>query len=178
MNLMENITQAFFSLWANKMRAFLTMLGIIIGIGSVIAIMTLGDALSGSVSNSMAGLGVNNVTLSLQSKQSQGNALRSMFGGGGNASNIDEKNLITDTMLADLRTTFADELKAESISDSVGSGQTTAGRLYANLTLTGANEEYGDANSLSILSGRFLSARDIDGAKKVAVVSDKLVSNM
>ena len=43
MMIYENIRLALFSLKANKMRALLTMLGIIIGIGSVIAIMTVGD---------------------------------------------------------------------------------------------------------------------------------------
>lgn len=179
MNMMENIKQSLRSLWANKMRAFLTMLGIIIGIGSVIAILTLGDSLSGSVSESMAGLGANNVTLSLQSKKEEGNqGLMMMMGGSGDSGSIDDKNLITDFMLDDLRASFDDELRAISISGSVGSGQTTAGRRYANLSLTGANEEYADANSIAILKGRFLNARDDAGGKKVAVVSDKLVGNM
>jgi len=177
MNIVENISQAFASLWANKMRAFLTMLGIIIGIGSVIAIMTLGDSLSGSVSESMSGLGVNNITLSLQRKQAQGyERMMAMMGGG--AAAIDDKNLITDAMLDDLLETFPDELRAVSVSASVGSGRTTSGRLYANLSLTGVNEEYSLANNLTILSGRFINGRDDDGAKKVAVVSDKLADNM
>ena len=50
----ENILLAFHSLRANKMRSLLTMLGIIIGIASVIAIMTLGDSISSSVTDSMA----------------------------------------------------------------------------------------------------------------------------
>ncbi|NLW77841.1 MAG: FtsX-like permease family protein [Ruminococcaceae bacterium] len=181
MNLVENISQAFSSLWANKMRALLTMLGIIIGIGSVIAILTLGDSLTGSVTDSMSGLGVNNVTLSLQSKKEEGrsggNGMASLMGiSSGGA--IDDKNLLTDAMLDDLRATFPDEIKAISLSDSVGSGQTTSGRLYANLSLTGVNDGYADANSLTVASGRFLNSRDNAGAKKVAVVSDKLVSNM
>ncbi|MDL2327953.1 ABC transporter permease [Ruminococcaceae bacterium OttesenSCG-928-A11] len=179
MNLIENISQAFSSLWANKMRALLTMLGIIIGIGSVIAILTVGDALTGSVSESMSGLGANNVTLSLQSKKEAGrsNNMAAMMGmstGGA----IDEKHLITDEMLDALGDAFPDTLKAVSISDSVGSGQTTAGRLYANLSLTGVNPEYAEANSLTVARGRFLNGRDNEGAKKVAVVSDKLVANM
>jgi len=47
MNLWENIHLAISSLMANKMRALLTMLGVIIGIGSVIGILTVGDSLSG-----------------------------------------------------------------------------------------------------------------------------------
>ena len=175
MSFFESVTQAFACLWANKMRAFLTMLGIIIGIGSVIAIMTLGDSLSGSVTDSMSGLGVNNITLSLQSKKAQ-NMVRLMRGG--SSGNIDAKNLITDEMLDDLCGNFPEELRAVSKSDTVGNGITTAGRLYANLSLVGANEEYADANNLIMINGRYLIERDNAGVKKVAVVSDRLAANM
>ena len=68
MQLFDNIRLAFGSLWANKLRALLTMLGIIIGIGSVIAIVTLGDSLTGSITDSLQGFGINNITVSLQQK--------------------------------------------------------------------------------------------------------------
>ena len=47
MSIFENVRLALTSLQANKMRALLTMLGIIIGISAVIAIITVGDSLSG-----------------------------------------------------------------------------------------------------------------------------------
>ena len=53
MLILENILLALSGLRANKMRSLLTMLGIIIGIASVIAIMTLGDSISSSVTDSM-----------------------------------------------------------------------------------------------------------------------------
>jgi len=178
MNLKENILQALASLKANRMRAFLTMLGVIIGIGAVIAIMTLGDSVTGSVTDSMSGLGVNNVTLSLQSKNDEGRGgMREMMGFGGGTS-AGEEDLITSEMLDELRANFPDEIRSVSISDSVGSGQTTSGRLYANLSLSGVNEEYVIANSITVASGRFINSRDDEGSKKVAVVSDKLAGNM
>lgn len=179
MNIKENISLALSSLFANKMRALLTMLGIIIGIGSVIAIFTLGDSLTASISDSMQGIGVNNVSLYLQEKDVESDpfgrgAFRMTTVGDG----IEDKNLITDEMLEDLRTTFGDEIHAISITDTVGSGKTTAGRLYANLTLTGVNEDYAEANTVTLLEGRFLNSKDANGSKKAAVVSDKLVENM
>ena len=45
--LIENMVMAFYAIRANKMRAFLTMLGIIIGIGSVISIVSIGDTMRG-----------------------------------------------------------------------------------------------------------------------------------
>ena len=68
MQLFDNVRMAFGSLWANKMQALLTMLGIIIGIGSVIAIVTLGDSLTGSITDSLQSFGVNNISVSLQQK--------------------------------------------------------------------------------------------------------------
>ena len=61
MLLVENIILAINGLLSNKMRALLTMLGIIIGIGSVIAIMTVGDSLTLTVSQNMQELGANDV---------------------------------------------------------------------------------------------------------------------
>ncbi|MFV0413454.1 MAG: ABC transporter permease [Oscillospiraceae bacterium] len=176
MSIFENISLAFSSLRANKMRALLTMLGIIIGIGSVIAIMTLGDSLTSSVSDSLAGLGANNITLSLQSKEQERTGAGGLGAAGG--ASIDESNLLTDAMMEDLKQAFPEELKAVSISTSVGSGQTTHGKKYANLSLTGVNEDYFSANTLTVEAGRFLNKRDNDGAKKVAMVSNKLAENM
>ena len=55
----------------NKLRAFLTMLGIIIGIGSVIAIITVGDSLTNSVTSMMNDLGANTVQLVVSERESQ-----------------------------------------------------------------------------------------------------------
>lgn len=68
MLMIENILLALNGLKANRMRSLLTMLGIIIGIASVIAIMTLGDSISSSVTDSMSAMGANNITAGLQQK--------------------------------------------------------------------------------------------------------------
>ncbi len=57
MLIFENIKMAFQSLMSNKMRSLLTMLGIIIGIGSVIAIMTVSSSLTASISSSFQEMG-------------------------------------------------------------------------------------------------------------------------
>ena len=68
MLLFENIQLALNGLRANKMRALLTMLGIIIGIGSVIAIMTVAGSITNSITTSMQSMGANNITVSLTQK--------------------------------------------------------------------------------------------------------------
>lgn len=71
MLLWENIILAINSLLSNKMRALLTMLGIIIGIGAVIAIFTVGDSLTLSVSESMQTMGANDVYVLVQEKKKE-----------------------------------------------------------------------------------------------------------
>lgn len=67
----ENIKIACKALFSNKLRALLTMLGIIIGIGSVIAIMTVSESLSASISKSFQKMGANNITVGLSAKSEE-----------------------------------------------------------------------------------------------------------
>ena len=67
----ENIRIACKALFSNKLRALLTMLGIIIGIGSVIAIMTVSESLTTSISDSFQEMGANNITVGLSAKSEE-----------------------------------------------------------------------------------------------------------
>jgi putative ABC transport system permease protein len=64
----ENIMLALAGLKANKMRALLTMLGIIIGIASVIGVVSVGNAMTDSVTTSLASMGATNITVNVQEK--------------------------------------------------------------------------------------------------------------
>ena len=68
MGILENIKLSFNNLLANKLRSILTMLGIIIGISSVIAIITIGDSLASSITNEMSGVGGRNINVNLTQK--------------------------------------------------------------------------------------------------------------
>jgi len=175
MGIGENIMQALTSLKVNKLRAILTMLGVIIGVAAVIAIVTLGNSLTGSITEEMQSFGVGNITVYVQQR---GNDFVRVSPMGGGFGGIGEENLISDDMLEELREKYPDDIKAFSLSVSVGSGQTTKGEKYANLSLTGANTEYADANDITITRGRFISEHEDETKKNVAVVSDKLVSSM
>lgn len=171
MSIFENISMALASLRSNKMRALLTMLGIIIGIGSVIAILTLGNSLTSYIGSSMQDLGASNITIMLQSRNSETAGNRVNL-------NIPEESLITDDMLEEMRARFPNEVGAVSVSTTVGAGRTTYGARYANLTLIGASTDYVTANNLEMVEGRFLNEADNHGFRKVVVVSDKLAANM
>ena len=57
------------SVKSNKMRSLLTMLGIIIGIAAVIAIETVGNSMTGSVMDSMSGMGASNISVTVTQKK-------------------------------------------------------------------------------------------------------------
>ncbi len=169
MNFMENVRLAWEGIRAGKMRAFLTMLGIIIGIASVIGILTVGDGLTGNINNQMSTLGATNIYFMLQSKSTEDE-------GGMRA--YEDGDLISDEMIGELRARYQDSIDYISLSESVANGTAKDGKLYANVSVTGVNEEYEMANDLTILRGRGITQADIDGNKMNAVVSDKLVNNM
>ena len=173
MYLMENIKLAIEGLKSNKMRSLLTMLGIIIGIGSVIAIVTVGNSMTDSVSASMQSLGATNIMVNVQEMDQEDER-----GPTTNTSSIDESDLITDEMIDKYLEIYGDNIEAISLSSSGGSGKAKEGRLYANVTLTGVNEGYVTANNINMTSGRFVKEGDIKSNRYVAVVSDKLVNNM
>lgn len=175
----ENILLALSGLRANKMRAFLTMLGIIIGIGSVITIMTLGESVTDSFTSSMQSLGANNVTVAIQPKQDEEEQDGGMmFMAMNSTAYPQDKDYITDEMVAALRESYGDEMLGISISESAGDGRAEDGKLYANVSVTGVNADYFLAGEPEILAGRMLTESELSGDRRLAVVSDKLVNNM
>ena len=164
--MLDNIRMAFASLWANKMRALLTMLGIIIGIGSVIAIVTVGDSLSGSLTDSLQSFGVGNITVSLQQKSesgSAGGAVR-MF----SMAQPSEEDLITDAMLEEYSAAYGENIYAISLESSLGAGTVGGGEDTATVQVTGVNAQYADANELDLLCGRFVKDPTISDEENAA----------
>ena len=84
----ENILLAINGLKANKMRSLLTMLGIIIGIASVIAIISVGDALTSSTVESMSVLGATKITVGIRQRTDEENEDNTFYFGA-----IIDKNL-------------------------------------------------------------------------------------
>ena len=173
MGLGESVRLALEGLRANKMRSILTMLGIIIGIGAVIGILTVGNGLTGSITGSMSSLGASNIMVSLQDKSDDFMPMM-MY----TLSEPEDEDLITNEMLDALRERYGQVIAGISLSETAGSGQAKDGRLYANLNVIGVNEDYRDVSSLDLLAGRWIQEKDIDGQRSVCVVSDKLVDNL
>ncbi len=180
MLIIENIRMAVGSLRAGKMRALLTMLGIIIGIGSVIAIMTVSSSLTTSIADSFQEMGANNITVGVKqsSEQEQVSANGMRFGTSGKSSEMDEDDRITDEMIEGLQKQYSDQIDAIALSESVGSGTAERESESANITITGINEQYFASSKITLLAGRKIKKKDLTGKKKVIMVTDKVVENL
>lgn len=176
----ENVRLALFSLKANKMRALLTMLGIIIGISSVIAIMTVGQSMTTTMTDSMASLGVNNITVGIQQRPQEEETTEEgmSFGGGMGRVIIDESDLFTREMISNYCETYADSVAAISAVATLGQSRLQDKGLYANIQVAGTSLGYFLANDLKLLDGRYFSGIEMDEGRKVALASDIVVNNM
>lgn len=175
----ENMLLALESLRSNKMRSILTMLGIIIGVSSVIAIMSVGNSLSGSITTQMQSFGTNNIMINVREKNNQ-YTQGGEEGGFESSSNssAEDSDLITPEMLDTFQQRFKNQIDAISLQESIGSGRVKDQRLYANVSVTGVNSGYAVVNNVEMIKGRYINDNDTAGEKSVAVVSDKLVKNI
>lgn len=161
-NLSENIKLALEGLYANKMRALLTMLGIIIGIASVITIISIGDALSSSMNESLSALGGNNVSIYLAGKTNDGTYT------------LSEDDYFTDEMLTRFKQHFSDRIKDVELTTNLGSGTLQNVLPKQDMKITGVNGGYATVESQKLTKGRSISTRDVDGGKNVIVISSIL----
>ena len=170
MFLRENILLAIDGLKSNKMRSFLTMLGIIIGIGAVIAIVSIGDAVTTSLNDTLSRLGTSNIYVFVSQKEENGI--------GSSSGKIDDSDLISEEQIESFASKYSGEIGAVSYLETGESGEARKNHRSAKITVKGTNAGYGSVNNVKITRGRFLKERDIRNRRKVAVVSDRLVSNL
>ncbi|RKD32354.1 ABC transporter permease [Thermohalobacter berrensis] len=156
MNFIESIGVALASLWANKMRTFLTMLGIIIGISSVITIVSLGQGSQAQIGNEFEKIGTNRVSIRMNWGE-----------------NPKYRDRFDDTDIEAIRRIFKDDINAISpiIADRA---KALKGRYNGDIDLYGVNEEYINIDRLDILKGRFLSESDVKGRRRIAVIEKRL----
>lgn len=163
------------SILANKMRAILTMLGIIIGIGSVIAIRTVGNSVTASVNNSMSSLGATNISIGVTQRETEkvkGEESGLEFMGRRDRKQPKESDYITDEMIDAFRKSFAGKIDNILLSDDLGSGRINVGRNSATVTITGGDEGYFKGQKIELLAGRAIGDKAQNGGKAVCLLSD------
>ena len=178
---LENLLLAFTSLLTNKMRSLLTMLGIIIGIGSVIAIVTVGNSLTNSITSEMSDMGANNVMVGIQQRESEDETDETGLRYEGYSvvyRSPEDEDLITPQMIRELVEEYPDEIDGVSVSSALGETKYKNGRNYANISIEGINPGYFKASNIKMLAGNELSRQAYEGGKSVCIVSDRFVNNM
>ena len=172
MLLIENILMALNSLRANKMRALLTMLGIIIGIGSVIGIVNVGDSMTNGINNSLSEMGIRNITISLVRKNDENTTTGNYFMFG--RSSPGKADLLTDDMLAEYKNIYNNYISYIYTAQSVSDSNVQYNGNETSVSVKGVSLDYAPATGMEIVSGRFLTETDNRKEKKVCVVSSAL----
>ena len=151
MKFSKTIKLAIGSILSNKMRSFLTMLGIIIGVAAVIILVSIMDGVTGEVSNAFENFGMNNITVSITSR--------------GSTRYIEPEDMykIVDEnpelfSYCSPKVTANANIKSPDSSDS-----TTA-------SVTGVDETFDEISELVTEQGRFLQFIDIEKSLKVCVI--------
>ena len=176
----ENLRLALASLYANKTRTLLTMLGIIIGIASVIAIMTVGNSLSLSVSDQMQTMGANNVNVYVEKRSEEKEVKENglVFGEKNLDKDIEESDLITNEMIESLIDKYSDSIDAISTSVTVGSGIISRGTQSYDINISGISLGYFKANDVKMVEGSIFSQKEYLGAKSVIVISNEFAKEL
>ena len=165
MNYGNLIVIAFRALSNNKLRGFLTMLGIIIGVSSVISMLAIGEGSKYSIEKQIEELGANMVVI---------NPTNAMVGG------IRQNGVIVQTLkLEDYRAIVSEVPYVESCSPYVTkSGQAIYGASNTPTSIYGINEDYMDIRRLTVNRGEMFSDQDMKNAAKVCVVGQTIVDNL
>ncbi len=157
MPLSENIKSAFKNVLSNKLRTFLTMLGIIIGIASVIAITSIGNGSQSQIEEQFDALGVGRMTISLRS-----NSKRNMFTS--DALTMDDYELLKDTEGV--------KYMSPTLSSSNYSIKLLDPKETNTASITGVGEDYYDIMSPTLLYGSYIDEDDVENKSKTAVITN------
>lgn len=164
MNLFECIRIAFSSLIANKLRALLTMLGIIIGVSAVITITTLGSSLQKTLKASFDKLGMNYIAMYVTQKNYDPDNYEDNY--------LAPDDLIKTEQLYDLVNKYPDRF-AMTLNESLGESEIINGNDETiKNDIVGIANGYLDYRSLKIVRGRNISQADCLGIKRTIVISD------
>jgi putative ABC transport system permease protein len=167
MNLLLTFKVAIHALGRNKMRSGLTMLGIIIGVGAVIAMVAIGQGASAQIQAQIANLG-NNMLYVIAGSQSQGG----MRGGAGS---------ITTLVPEDVDAIERECPSVKAASPNVGAnGQLIYGNQnwVASSGINGTNEKFPEIRLWPVAQGDFFTEGDVRTAARVCVIGQTVKDNL
>src|SRR6476619_4131517 len=167
MDLLSIIRIAFRALQRNKMRAALTMLGIIIGVSAVVAMVSIGRGAQAAVQAQIDSIGTNLLFVSAGAQNVGG--VRSATGDSG-----------TNTLTVEDLDAIKRELPSVAmVTPTVNSrGQLVAGNMNWNTSVQGVSEQYPDVRKWSVQSGEFFTDADVKTAARVLVIGQTIADSM
>lgn len=157
MKFIQAYKMAIKSIVGNKVRSFLTMLGVIIGVASVIIAVGFAQGSTSSITNSLSSLGTNLININITGRGSN-------------------RNVTYDDLLK-----FQQEnsnIVASIAPQASTSATVKASNKSRSTTVLGTSPEYADINSVTVQSGRFLIQFDLDYNQKVAVVGTAVINDI
>ncbi len=157
MNLKQSFSLAIKSLMGSKMRSFLTMLGIIIGIASVIALTSIFNGMTSEVIGKMESMGTTTVNINISGR------------GGNRRIEPDELQQLADEN-SDIILGISPNITMNVTIKSGNDNQTTS--------CLGVSEVYDKLKNLEVSSGRFLQYIDIERRQKNCVIGTYIVKNL
>jgi putative ABC transport system permease protein len=152
------------SLLANKVRALLTMLGVIIGVASVVALLALGNGASAAITGQIESIGTNVLTIMPGAPDDRGP---------GRGSAAQTLTLADSEAIAALRLPIVGPSPQFN-----GSAQVVAPAADKNATVTGVTAAYQPINSLTLTSGSFVGEDQVRGASPVVVLGANLAKEL
>lgn len=167
MDLAEFFFESLSTLTINKLRTGLAALGIVIGIGSVITLISLGQATQQTVAARIQSLGANLLTV-IPGAQNTG-GVRGVAGGGTTLTNDDAK-AISDSQEINTIANVSPEFSRRT--------QVKTAKSNTNVQVIGVTPAYTAVHKTAIASGSFISQRDVDSFAKVAVLGPQVASDL
>ena len=170
MNPFETIKMAFKAIWANKIRSFLTMLGVIIGVMSVTVLMAIGQGTTSSVTDSISSMGTNMISVTIQTRR---------LGFGMNKSSRSSSAKGTVILKAEDVLSLKDNEYIQYVSPTVsGSLTVKAGSTNTNASIMGVYPDYANIVSTELASGRYIIDADVENRSAVCVIGPDLAEDL
>jgi len=170
MRLFQTISMAFRAIAANKIRSFLTMLGVIIGVMSVIVLVSIGQGTTASITDSISSMGTNLLTVTIQTR-------RIGMGGRNFRSNASSRGTVILKLPEILE--LEEEASIAHVSP-VCSGSLTvkAGNTNTNASVTGVLTAYASIINQDVESGRYIIDADVNNRSAVCVIGVELAKEL
>ena len=167
MPFLETLRTAMVATAANKLRAALTILGILVGVAAVIGMVSVGEGASASISNTLAGLGTN---LVLVSPGGVSSGLVRGAGGGATTLTLDDVTALQAPGAVRDAAAIEPELS--------GRAQVIVGGSNTNTSVTGTTPDYMTVRNWTVADGAFFTAADVSSGASVAVIGATTAANL